>query len=100
MHESGYHVRVTYTKQRSFHVETHLIVVKGHNLNKALERAHLDGNRRSLGSLTNYLHDVVSFALNWVFSIYDKNRDKLKKDDVPPARSYPGRIRVNCTEHG
>ena len=53
----------TYAEEGTLHVEAHFLIVEGHDLDKALERAHLDRNRGTLRCLADNLHDVVALAL-------------------------------------
>ena len=57
----------TYTKQSTFHVIAHLVVVQRHDLHQAFECANLDGGICVLCSLADDLHDVVPLALNTGF---------------------------------
>ena len=53
----------TYAKEGTLHIECHLLVIEGHDLNQALERANLHRHRRVLSRLADNLHDVIAFAL-------------------------------------
>ena len=78
----------TYTKQSTFHVIAHLVVVQRHDLHQAFECANLDGGICVLCSLADDLHDVVPLALELKFLAREiKIVTKLKRDDVPLAQS-------------
>lgn len=76
------YVTDAYTEESTLHVECHFVIIVLHDLDKALERAHLHWDTRVLRGFADHLHDVVPLAL----AIVHVNQSR-KSESVLTSRS-------------